>query len=185
MGGVRVLSLLPTRFTHPLPSPLHLLPPLSLDRLKLSGEQIDDRIVEVHWDPKVSGWKMMRFRDDKPHGNHSTVVENIIQSIADGVEKDALLARSNAIRNAWKTRQGQPPGPPGPPPLPQHAPPPQHQLQRGGPPQQPPPTGHFQRQQEVKPRSVPAAHSVIRYGPLAPSPWSKVAGPAMVYGMRR
>lgn len=59
-------------------------------RLKQSGEQVDDRIVEVHWDPSMSRWRMMRFRDDKPHGNHRTVVENIIQSIADGVEKEAV-----------------------------------------------------------------------------------------------
>ena len=35
---------------------------------------------------------MMRFRDDKPQGNHRSVVDNVIQSIADGVEKDAVGA---------------------------------------------------------------------------------------------
>lgn len=58
--------------------------------MKSSGEQYDDRIVEVHWDPSNNHWRMMRFRDDKPNGNHQTVVENIIQSIADGVEKDTV-----------------------------------------------------------------------------------------------
>lgn len=56
--------------------------------MKASGEQIDDRIVEVFWDPPQSRWRMMRFRDDKPHGNHKSVVDNIIQSIIDGVEKE-------------------------------------------------------------------------------------------------
>jgi hypothetical protein len=43
-----------------------------LYRLKKSGEQIDDHIVEVHWDPALSRWRMMQFRDDKPNGNHIT-----------------------------------------------------------------------------------------------------------------
>jgi mRNA guanylyltransferase len=124
--------------------------------LKESGEQVHDRIVEVHWDPHQSCWRLMRFRDDKPNGNHKSVVANIIQSIADGVEKNAvslplslvrhcphadrkntqLLARSGAIRNAWKAR---------------HAP----------------------------------QEAAIKYGPFAPSAWSKVSGPAIVAGMKR
>lgn len=56
--------------------------------MKLSGEQIDDRIVEVHWEPATLRWRMMRFRNDKPNGNHHTVVNNIIESIMDGVEKE-------------------------------------------------------------------------------------------------
>ena len=61
-----------------------------LYRLKKTAEQVDDRIVEVHWDPTLSRWRMMRFRSDKPNGNHITVVENIIQSIAEGVEKETV-----------------------------------------------------------------------------------------------
>ena len=59
-------------------------------RMKTSNEQLDDRIVEVHWDTVGEHWRMMRFRNDKPNGNHKSVVENIITSIADGVEKDAV-----------------------------------------------------------------------------------------------
>ena len=58
--------------------------------MKLSGNQIDNRLVEVHWDPKLSHWRMMRLRDDKPNGNHRSVVENIIQTIADGIEKETV-----------------------------------------------------------------------------------------------
>ena len=58
--------------------------------MKANGEQVDDRIVEVCWDPVGEHWRMMRFRDDKPQGNHRSVVENVIQSIADGVEKDVV-----------------------------------------------------------------------------------------------
>ncbi|KAG5649639.1 hypothetical protein H0H81_002738 [Sphagnurus paluster] len=137
------------------------------ERLKLSRDQIDDRIVEVHWDAGVAHWRMMRFRDDKPHGNHRSVVENIIQSIIDGVEKDTLLARSNAIRNAWKARLGQPPS----------HPPSQAQTH---------PNQHSQPQRPPALKiSYPAVKAEIRYGPLAPSPWSKVAGPAVVAGMKR
>lgn len=60
--------------------------------MKASGEQLDDRIVEVHWDPELEGWRMMRFRDDKPNGNHRDVVTQILKSIADGIEKDLVSA---------------------------------------------------------------------------------------------
>jgi len=65
-------------------------PELTSCRMKVSGEQFEDRIVEVHWDPVVEGWRMMRFRDDKPAGNHLNTVQSVIQSIHDGVEKDAV-----------------------------------------------------------------------------------------------
>ena len=58
--------------------------------MKNSNEQLDDRVVEVHWDSEHEHWRMMRFRDDKPHGNHKSVVENIMKSIDDGVEKDTV-----------------------------------------------------------------------------------------------
>ncbi|KIM65335.1 hypothetical protein SCLCIDRAFT_1212510 [Scleroderma citrinum Foug A] len=137
--------------------------------MKLSGEQVDDRIVEVHWDPDLSSWRKMRFRDDKPHGNYRTIVEKIIQSIADGVEKPTLLARCPAIRVAWKARQKdastQPPSQPPPPQHPGHRP-------------QIPPTanGHA----PTRPPPVP-----LRYGPLATSRWSKVSGPAEFAGLKR
>lgn len=58
--------------------------------MKKSKEQIDDRIVEVHWSPREEVWRMMRFRDDKPHGNHISVVENTISSISDVVDKETV-----------------------------------------------------------------------------------------------
>ncbi|KAI0273590.1 mRNA capping enzyme [Gloeopeniophorella convolvens] len=143
------------------------------ESMKTSGEQFDDRIVEVHWDPAGEHWRMMRFRDDKPQGNHRSVVENIIQSIADGVEKDTLLARSGSIKNAWKSRHGQPAQAQQPPPPPTHksnGPPPPHPTSN---PQAPPPA-----MDEPPPLQ-------LRYGPMAPSRLSKVSGPPVVAGMFR
>jgi len=65
--------------------------------MKVSGEQLEDRIVEVRWDPAMEGWRMMRFRDDKPAGNHISTVEKVIQSIRDGVEKEAV----STIPRSW------------------------------------------------------------------------------------
>lgn len=160
-------------------------------RLKTTGEQIDDRVVEVHWDPALSGWRMMRFRDDKPHGNHKSVVENIIQTIADGVEKETvrslfftllrleklqwvsfflqLLERCAPIRNAWKARLGQQPSQSGPPPSLPH---PHPSL----------PPSHVQPSQKYSQWGPPVP---FKYGPIAQSPWSKVAGPTVIAGLKR
>lgn len=50
-----------------------------------SGEQWDNRVVEVVWEPDPARWRMLRFRDDKREGNFETVVDSVIQSIRDGV----------------------------------------------------------------------------------------------------
>ncbi|TDL27406.1 mRNA capping enzyme, alpha subunit [Rickenella mellea] len=135
------------------------------ERLKDSGEQIDDRIVEVHWEPRMQRWRMMRFRDDKPHGNFHGVVDNIIQSIKDGVEKEDLLARSNAIRTAWKARQGV-----------------QARATTAPQNQQPPPS---QPQRLPQPPPLPIAKADLHYGPLQESRYSRVGGPAVVLGFNR
>lgn len=61
-----------------------------MGRMKDSGEQYDDRIIEVHWDTEAETWKMMRMRDDKPDANHKSILEKILISIKDGVEIDAV-----------------------------------------------------------------------------------------------
>ncbi|EIW60139.1 mRNA guanylyltransferase [Trametes versicolor FP-101664 SS1] len=145
------------------------------EKMKTSNEQLDDRIVEVHWDSDGEHWRMMRFRGDKPNGNHKSVVDNIIKSIADGIEKDVLLARSAAIRNNWKMRQGAPTGP-APAPQKPHALP-------AKPLPLPPPTAASLPPRPPQLADVPPAEA--RYGPLATSRWSKVTGPEMVAGMYR
>lgn len=57
-----------------------------LRRMKRSGEQYDERIVECAWDPERDSWRFMRFRDDKHDGNFIDIVDKIIDSIKDGVE---------------------------------------------------------------------------------------------------
>ncbi|KAH9857131.1 mRNA capping enzyme, catalytic domain-containing protein [Lenzites betulinus] len=147
------------------------------EKLKTSNEQLDDRIVEVHWDSVGEHWRMMRFRGDKPNGNHKSVVDNIIKSIADGIEKDVLLARSQTIRANWKARQGQPTG--SAPPQPKtHALPPKPVQTLP-----PPPVVHALPPKPPQLAGVPRVEP--RYGPLAPSRWSKVTGPEMVAGMYR
>ncbi len=54
--------------------------------MKASGEQYDDRLVEVAWNIKDQNWTFLRFRDDKDSGNHISVIQNMIASIRDGVE---------------------------------------------------------------------------------------------------
>jgi mRNA guanylyltransferase len=58
--------------------------------MKVTGQQYDDRIVEVSWVREKESWHFLRFRDDKPDGNHFSVVQNIIESIIDGVEVEEV-----------------------------------------------------------------------------------------------
>ncbi|QRV85775.1 mRNA guanylyltransferase [Ceratobasidium sp. AG-Ba] len=78
---------------------------------KASGEQYDDRVVEVTWDGAHQNWVWHRFRDDKEHGNHQSVVNSILDSIQDGVEADQLISHANTIRNNWKEREKAAPPP--------------------------------------------------------------------------
>ncbi|GAB1517967.1 Dcp1p-Dcp2p decapping enzyme complex alpha subunit [Rhizoctonia solani] len=72
---------------------------------KASGEQYDDRVVEVTWDKTAKNWVYHRFRDDKDHGNHQSVVDKILESIRDGVEAEQLVSHANTIRTNWKERE--------------------------------------------------------------------------------
>lgn len=75
--------------------------------MKASGQQFDDVVVEVSWDPKggpipadggepTPAWRLHRVRDDKHDGNHHTIVQKIITSIEDGVEEDEVSTGSGS-----------------------------------------------------------------------------------------
>ncbi|KAI0393965.1 mRNA capping enzyme [Xylariaceae sp. FL0594] len=74
--------------------------------LKSLGDPLDERVVEVYMDHKKR-WRFYRFRDDKPEGNHISVVSSVIDSIRDGVTKDELIASCKGIRDNWKAREQQ------------------------------------------------------------------------------
>lgn len=75
---------------------------------------LDDTIVECAMDQQKR-WRFLRFRDDKKHGNHISVVKSVLESIEDAVGQNDLLNESSDIRAAWKRRLGQNPNAgPGP-----------------------------------------------------------------------
>ena len=51
---------------------------------------IQGRIVEVTWDSTRKQWTLVRIRDDKRFPNHRDVVREIMKSMKDGVELDAV-----------------------------------------------------------------------------------------------
>ncbi|KAK9473606.1 mRNA capping enzyme, catalytic domain-containing protein [Dipodascopsis tothii] len=81
------------------------LTPEEWDKMKARNEPLDHRIVECVMDRDNNTWHFMRFRDDKLHPNHISVVEKIVESIRDGVTKEELLASKDRIRDEWKRRQ--------------------------------------------------------------------------------
>ncbi|KAG8999700.1 Dcp1p-Dcp2p decapping enzyme complex alpha subunit [Tulasnella sp. 427] len=135
------------------------------ERMKETGDQFDDRVVEVVWNFTDSNWKILRFRDDKKHGNHKDVVASVIESIQDGVEVDALLQGATAVRTAWKQRES-----------------------RGGnpPPNQAPPTSRGSHGLPVPPQpSAPQVPIQLRWRPFPPNEYGRVSGPITVAGMMR
>lgn len=148
--------------------------PLADGRMKETGEEYDGRIVEVCWDQERAGWRMFRFRDDKPQGNHATTVRSVLHSIEDGVEiadvsgpllavpvlrcpgtqlTQQVLAQQDKVKAAWKTRE---------------------QRNRGGaapaaPPR--PPNGQYS-----KPAPPPPSHAAGHAGHGAPPPPRAMSG---------
>lgn len=80
------------------------LEPDEWETLKALGDPLNNRVVECYMDGRRR-WRFSRFRDDKMHGNHISVVGSVVESIRDGVTKEDLLAASKAIRDNWKARE--------------------------------------------------------------------------------
>ena len=83
------------------------------EAMKGMNQAFDWRIVECfrdakagHWRPKLEEDGTPRFRDDKEHANHVSVVESVLESIEDAVNEQDLIANAGQIRAAWKKREG-------------------------------------------------------------------------------
>lgn len=74
------------------------------EAMKALGDPLDERVVEVYMDSQKR-WRFYRFRDDKPDGNHISVVNSVIDSIRDGVTRDDLVNHSKSVRDNWKARE--------------------------------------------------------------------------------
>ncbi|KAJ2504485.1 hypothetical protein IWW47_002505 [Coemansia sp. RSA 2052] len=73
-----------------------------------SARELEGRIGEMVFDPEHAPpgqWRFMRFRDDKPHGNHISTVQKIIESMKDNMELPELIDSMAAVRTAWKERE--------------------------------------------------------------------------------
>ncbi|KAG2223800.1 hypothetical protein INT45_001934 [Circinella minor] len=73
---------------------------------------MDGRIIECNYDPELqkkldlpSPWRFMRYRDDKPDGNHKSTVTKVLESIRDAVSQEELIDRIPRIRDAWFGRK--------------------------------------------------------------------------------
>ncbi|KAI8061225.1 mRNA capping enzyme, catalytic domain-containing protein [Thamnidium elegans] len=73
---------------------------------------MDGKIIECNYDPQLqqelnlrSPWRFMRYRDDKPDGNHQSTVDNVLRSIQDAVSKEELIARMPKIKEASNRRK--------------------------------------------------------------------------------
>lgn len=75
-------------------------------QLKNLEEPLNGRIVECCKDQETGAWKLLRFRDDKLNGNHTSVVQKVLESISDSVKIEDLAEVIPDIRQRWEQRKG-------------------------------------------------------------------------------
>ncbi|CAO3616226.1 unnamed protein product [Mucor fragilis] len=75
-------------------------------------KEMDGKIIECNYDPELqqqlnlkSPWRFMRYRDDKPDGNHQSTVDNVLRSIRDAVSKEELIECMPRIKEASNRRK--------------------------------------------------------------------------------
>lgn len=73
-------------------------------QLKSLEEPINGRIVECTKDQETGAWKFLRFRDDKLNGNHTSVVQKVLESISDSVKIEDLAEVAADIKELWEER---------------------------------------------------------------------------------
>ncbi|KAG2195402.1 hypothetical protein INT47_002841 [Mucor saturninus] len=81
-------------------------------QFKQKPTYMDGKIIECNYDPELqrelnlsSPWRFMRFRDDKPDGNHQSTVNNVMRSIEDAVSQEQLIACMPKIKEASNRRK--------------------------------------------------------------------------------
>lgn len=75
------------------------------NELKNLQQPINGRIVECVKDQETGDWSMLRFRDDKLNGNHTSVVQKVLESINDSVSIEDLNDNVSDIKQAWENRK--------------------------------------------------------------------------------
>ncbi|CEP09075.1 hypothetical protein [Parasitella parasitica] len=75
-------------------------------------KEMDGKIIECNYDPDLqqrlnlkSPWRFMRYRDDKPDGNHQKTVDNVLRSIRDAVSREELIECMPRIKEASNRRK--------------------------------------------------------------------------------
>lgn len=72
--------------------------------LKNLQEPLNGRIVECCKDEETGAWTLLRFRDDKLNGNHTSVVQKVLESISDSVKVEDLAEITADIKIEWERR---------------------------------------------------------------------------------